>query len=153
MVSVRCYILRRRKAKAAVATQLAELLLPDTVGRRLVSSLQQIFMQNIYLLSTCIGTEPQILRFEIALRLWFDSRHSRVSSFKIIPGTIATKGFTKPVSPASDDSCSRIPNRDKYYKNIFALTELPYNYSKILMHCVGCSVSFQVDMFVLATKD
>ena len=27
------------------------------------------------------------------------------------------------------------------------------NYGKILMHCVRCSVSFQVNIFVLASKD
>ena len=38
-------------------------------------------------------------------------------------------------------------------KTIFTIIELPYYYGKILMHCVGCSVSFQVDILVLATKD
>ena len=42
---------------------------------------------------------------------------------------------------------------DQYYKTIFAVIELPKNYGKILMHFVKCSVSFQVDIFVLVTKD
>ena len=41
----------------------------------------------------------------------------------------------------------------QYYKTIFAIIELLYIYGKILVHCVRCSVSFQVDIFVLANKD
>ena len=37
----------------------------------------------------------------------------------------------------------------QYYKTIFAIIELLYIYGKILVHCVRCSVSFQVDIFVL----
>ena len=41
-------------------------------------------------------------------------------------------------------------SRDQYYKTIFDIIQ---NYGKILMHCMRCSVSFQVYIFVLATKD
>ena len=41
----------------------------------------------------------------------------------------------------------RITYMDQYYKTIFAVIELLYNYGKVLMHCV------QVNIFVLATKD
>ena len=49
--------------------------------------------------------------------------------------------------------CLETKPRDQYYKTIFAVIELPQNYIKILMHCVIYSMSFQVDIFVLATKD
>ena len=81
--------------------------------------------------------------------IWRRDSNSQPSGYKSPP--LTTRPWLQPESqPNTSNSIKRIQailkvcmvHRDQYYKTIFAVIELPSNYSKILMHCVRCSVSF-----------